>query len=211
MSSFTIGISGGSGAVYALRLTEMLLRADEQVKVIVSPAGEKILEVECDVRLTGTLMDKQSQLRNALQIDKAEVGLELFDHRDVAAPISSGSFPSAGTVICPCSMGTLARIANGISSDLISRVADVALKERRKLILVPRETPLSEIHLKNMLAVTQAGGIVLPAMPGFYHRPTRIAELVDMIVSRILDHLGIDNSIFERWKGEGVSKFLMEE
>ncbi|MCZ6766221.1 MAG: UbiX family flavin prenyltransferase [bacterium] len=211
MSAFTVGISGGSGAAYALRLIEMLLRSDEQVKVIVSPAGEKILELECDVRLTGTLMDKQSQLRDVLRIGKTEVGLELFDHKNVAAPISSGSFPSAGTVIVPCSMGTLGRIANGISSDLISRVADVALKERRKLILVPRETPLSEIHLKNMLAITQAGGTVMPAMPGFYHRPTRIADLVDMIVSRILDHLGIDSSIFERWKGEGVSKFLMEE
>lgn len=211
MSAFTVGISGGSGAVYALRLIEMLLRADEQVKVIVSPAGEKILEIECDVRLTGNLMDKQSQLRDILRIDKAEVGLELFDHKNVAAPISSGSFPSAGTVIVPCSMGTIGRIANGISSDLISRVADVTLKERRKLILVPRETPLSEIHLKNMLAVTRAGGVVMPAMPGFYHRPTCIADLVDMIVSRILDHLGIDSSIFERWKGEGVSKFLMGE
>lgn len=211
MSAFTVGISGGSGAVYALRLIEMLLRADEQVKVIVSPAGEKILEIECDVRLTGNLMDKQSQLRDVLRIDKAEVGLELFDHKNVAAPISSGSFPSAGTVIVPCSMGTIGRIANGISSDLISRVADVTLKERRKLILVPRETPLSEIHLKNMLAVTRAGGVVMPAMPGFYHRPTCIADLVDMIVSRILDHLGIDSSIFERWKGEGVSKFLMGE
>ena len=210
MSAFTVGISGGSGAAYALRLIEMLLRADEQVKVIVSPAGEKILELECEVHLAGTLMDKQSQLRDVLRIDKAEVGLELFDHKNVAAPISSGSFPSAGTVIVPCSMGTIGRIANGISSDLISRVADVTLKERRKLILVPRETPLSEIHLKNMLAVTRAGGVVMPAMPGFYHRPTCIADLVDMIVSRILDHLGIDSSIFERWKGEGVSKFLME-
>jgi len=211
VSAFTVGISGGSGAAYALRLIEMLLRAGEQVKVIVSPAGEKVLELECDVKLSGTLMDKESQLGSVLRIDKAEIGLELFDHKNVAAPISCGSFPSAGTVICPCSMGTVGRIANGISSDLISRVADVALKERRKLIVVPRETPLSEIHLKNMLAITQAGGIVLPAMPGFYHRPTRIAELVDMIVSRILDHLGIDNAIFERWKGEGVSKFLMEE
>ena len=208
MSNYIIAISGGSGAPYALRLLQILLRTDHQVKVIVSPAGEKVMEIESDVRLEGSLIDKQEQLRAALAIDKAEVGLELYDHKNLAAPISSGSFPSKGTVIVPCSMGTMGRIAGGISNDLVSRAADVTLKERRKLIVVPRETPLSEIHIRNMLTVTQAGGIVLPAMPAFYHQPKSIADMVDMVVSRILDHLGIDNHIFERWKGEGVSKFL---
>ncbi|MEE9269668.1 MAG: flavin prenyltransferase UbiX [Candidatus Krumholzibacteria bacterium] len=211
MTNIIVGISGGSGAPYALRLLDVLLRAEYQVKVILSPAAEKILALECDVHVEGSLVERQEQLRRALPIEKTEVGLELYDHRDLAAPISSGSFPSSGMVIVPCSMGTLGRIAAGISPDLISRAADVALKERRKLIVVPRETPLSEIHIRNMLAVTRAGAVVLPAMPGFYHRPERISDMVDMVVSRILDQLGITNQIFKRWKGEGVSKFLSGE
>lgn len=211
MTNIIVGISGGSGAPYALRLLDVLLRAEYQVKVILSPAAEKILALECDVHVDGSLVERQEQLRRALPIEKTEVGLELYDHRDLAAPISSGSFPSSGMVIVPCSMGTLGRIAAGISPDLISRAADVALKERRKLIVVPRETPLSEIHIRNMLAVTRAGAVVLPAMPGFYHRPERISDMVDMVVSRILDQLGIANQIFTRWKGEGVSKFLSGE
>jgi 4-hydroxy-3-polyprenylbenzoate decarboxylase len=208
VSTFTIGISGGSGVPYALRLIEVLLHSDHQVKVVISPAGEKILEIEAGIRLHGSLLDKQTALRKTLHIDEIEVGLELYDHKDLAAPISSGSFPSDGMVIVPCSGGTMGRIANGISSDLISRAADVALKERRKLIVVPRETPLSEIHIRNMLAVTRAGAVVLPAMPGFYHQPKSITDLINMVVSRILDHLGVENRIFERWKGEGISKFL---
>ncbi|MFQ5512112.1 MAG: UbiX family flavin prenyltransferase [Candidatus Krumholzibacteriia bacterium] len=208
MASIIVGISGGSGAPYALRLLDVLLQSERQVKAILSPAAEKILALECDVHLEGSPLEKQAQLRNALPIDKTEVGLELYDHRDLAAPISSGSFPSSAMVIVPCSMGALGRIAAGVSSDLISRAADVTLKERRKLIVVPRETPLGEIHLRNMLAVTRAGAVVLPAMPGFYHRPQHVSDMVDMIVSRILDQLGIDNHIFKRWKGEGVSKFL---
>jgi 4-hydroxy-3-polyprenylbenzoate decarboxylase len=208
MKTFVVAISGGSGAPYALRLIELLLRAGHQVKSIVSPAGQKILEIETGIELGGTLQDKQEALRRALRIDTAEVGFELYDHQDVAAPISSGSFAHDGLVIVPCSMGTLGRIANGISSDLVSRAADVVLKERRKLIVVPRETPLSEIHIRNMLAVTRAGGVVMPAAPGFYHKPKTIDDIVNMIVSRILDHLGVDNSIFDRWKGEGIARFL---
>jgi 4-hydroxy-3-polyprenylbenzoate decarboxylase len=208
MKTIILGISGGSGAPYALRLLEVLLAEGHQVKAIVSTAGEKVLGLECGLRLEGTLMDKQQQLRGALSIDAPETGLELYEHKDVAAPVSSGSYRADAMVIAPCSMGTLGRIAGGISNDLISRAADVSLKERRKLILVPRETPLSRIHIQNMLTVTDAGAIVMPAMPGFYHNPQSIDDLVNMIVSRILDHLGVDNHIFERWKGEGVSRFL---
>lgn len=206
--AYIVGISGGSGAPYALRLIDLLLTAGHPVKAIISPAGEKVLELECGIKFAGTLLDKSEQLRAALKIDQPEVPLELFDHKNVAAPISSGSFPADGMVVVPCSMGTIGRIANGISNDLISRAADVFLKERRKLIVVPRETPLSEIHLRNMLTLTQAGATVMPAMPAFYHKPKSIDDMVDMIVSRILDHLGVDNSIFKRWQGEGVSKFL---
>lgn len=208
MASIIVGISGGSGAPYALRLLEALLRCGRAVKAIVSPAAEKILDIECGIRLDGAIIEKEAQLRRALDVGEGEVPLELYAHDDLAAPVSSGSFPSAGTVIVPCSMGTAGRVANGISSDLISRVADVTLKERRTLIVVPRETPLSEIHLRNLLALARAGAVVLPAMPAFYHRPETIADMVDMIVSRILDRLGVDNDLFARWKGEGVSKFL---
>jgi 4-hydroxy-3-polyprenylbenzoate decarboxylase len=208
MSTYIVGISGGSGAPYALRLLEVLLQAGHQVKAIVSTAGEKVLELECDIKLGDSLIEKQDGLRSALNVDRVETGLEVYEHKNVAAPISSGSFPCDGMVIVPCSMGTLGRIANGISNDLISRAADVTLKERRKLIVVPRETPLGHIHLRNMLLITEAGGVVLPAMPGFYHKPETIADMVDMVVSRILDHLGVDNTIFKRWKGEGVSRAL---
>ncbi len=125
--------------------------------------------------------------------------VRLFDRMNLAAPISSGSFPCAGMAIVPCSTGTLGRIANGISSSLIERAADVMLKERRRLVVVPRETPLSEIHLRNMLALRQAGADILPAMPAFYHRPRTISDMVDMIVGRILDRLGVENSLFFRW------------
>jgi len=206
--AFVVGISGGSGAPYALRLIEALLEGGHAVKVIVSPAGEKVLELECGVRLSGEAMEKQESLRRALRSERPELPLEMFEHRNLAAPISSGSYPVDGVVVVPCSMGTMGRIANGISSDLISRVADVALKERRRLILVPRETPLSAIHLRNMLTATRAGATVLPAMPAFYHKPQSIGDMVDMIVSRILDHLGVENDMFKRWRGEGVSKFL---
>ena len=205
MSTFVVAISGGSGAPYALRLLELLLGAGHRIKVVVSPAGEKILEIECGLELAGSLAEKEAALTSAVGGRQAELALELFHHKDVAAPISSGSFWHDGMVIVPCSGGTMGRIANGISSDLVSRAADVALKERRRLIVVPRETPLSEIHLRNMIAVTRAGGIVMPAMPGFYHHPTTISDMVDMIVSRILDHLDVQNDIIQRWKGDGVS------
>lgn len=208
MSTFVVAVSGGSGAPYALRLLEFLLGAGHAVKAVISPAGEKILAIECGVELSGSLAAKEATLKRVVGGGRVDIGLELYHHKDVAAPISSGSFRHDGMVIVPCSGGTMGRIANGISSDLVSRAADVVLKERRKLIVVPRETPLGEIHLRNMLAVTRAGGMVLPAMPGFYHHPKTIADMVDMIVSRILDHLDVKNAIFERWKGDEISEFL---
>ena len=211
MAVFTIAISGASGAPYAVRLLEALLGSQHEVKLVVSAAGEKILKLECGVELGGSLNDRYDEVRRALRIAKSEVPLEIFENNDLAAPISSGSFPVTGMAIVPCSMGALGRIANGISTDLVSRSADVCLKERRKLVVVPRETPLSAIHLENMLRLTRAGAVVLPAMPGFYHRPREISDLVDMVVSRILDHLGVENKMFDRWKGEGVSKILSVE
>ncbi len=200
MAVYAVGITGGSGAPYALRLLGALATAGHEAHVIISPAGEKILQLESGLRLGKTLREKEAALTSALEIGGEGRGsLRLFDPMNLAAPISSGSFPCAGMVIVPCSTGTMGRVANGISSNLIERAADVALKERRRLIVVPRETPLSEIHLRNMLALRQAGADILPAMPAFYHRPRTIADMVDMIVGRILDRLGVENSLFFRW------------
>jgi 4-hydroxy-3-polyprenylbenzoate decarboxylase len=130
--------------------------------------------------------------------------VELYDSLDRGATPASGSAPSAGMVVCPCSMGTLASIAAGTSRNLVERAADVALKERRTLLLVPRETPLSAVHLRNMLRLTRAGAVVLPAAPGFYHRPETIEDLVDFLVARILDHLGVEHALVRRWGGSAA-------
>ncbi|MCI0452438.1 MAG: UbiX family flavin prenyltransferase [Candidatus Latescibacteria bacterium] len=215
MAVFAVGITGGSGAPYALRLLGALASSGHDAHVVISPAGEKVLQLETGLRLGRTLREKEDALTRALELVEGREGrgtLRLFDPMNLAAPISSGSFPSAGMVIVPCSTGTLGRVANGISSNLIERAADVMLKERRRLVVVPRETPLSEIHLRNMLALRQAGADILPAMPAFYHRPRTIADMVDMIVGRILDRLGVENSLFYRWgKDTAAGDVQMEE
>jgi 4-hydroxy-3-polyprenylbenzoate decarboxylase len=198
MAVYAVGITGGSGAPYALRLLQALLAAGHEIHVCISPAGETVLQVETGVKLGKTLREKAAILANAVESEHAS-RLRLFDPDNLAAPISSGSFPCAGMVIVPCSTGTLGRIDNGISSNLIERAADVTLKERRRLVVVPRETPLNEIHLRNMLALRQAGADILPAMPAFYHKPRNISDLIDMIVGRVLDRLGVENQLFHRW------------
>lgn len=200
MAVFAVGITGGSGAPYALRLLGALTSSGHDVHAVISPSGEKILQLETGLRLGRSLREKELALVRAIEGEGEGKGtVRLFDRMNLAAPISSGSFPCAGMAIVPCSTGTLGRIANGISSSLIERAADVMLKERRRLVVVPRETPLSEIHLRNMLALRQAGADILPAMPAFYHRPRTISDMVDMIVGRILDRLGVENSLFFRW------------
>ncbi|HEU4929821.1 MAG TPA: flavin prenyltransferase UbiX [Candidatus Krumholzibacteria bacterium] len=200
MAIFAVGITGGSGAPYALRLLGALTSSGHDVHVVLSAPGEKVLQLESGLKLGRTLREKEAGLIRALESGAEGKGtIRLFDSMNLAAPISSGSFPCAGMAIVPCSTGTLGRIANGISSNLIERAADVMLKERRRLIVVPRETPLSEIHLRNMLTLRQAGADILPAMPAFYHRPRTISDMVDMIVGRILDRLGVENSLFYRW------------
>ncbi len=197
--TYALGITGGSGAPYAMRLLEQLVLAGHDVHVILSPAGEKVLQIETGLDLGRTLRDKQATLERAVETEGKDGSLRVFDHGNLAAPISSGSFPCEGMAIVPCSTGSLGRIAAGISSNLIERAADVALKERRTLILVPRETPLSAIHLRNMLTLREAGADILAAMPAFYHRPKTISDMVDMIVGRILDRLGVENNLFFRW------------
>ena len=193
-----MAITGASGAPYAIRLLEQLLVAERKVSLIVSSHGYRLLKTESDV---GDL----AALRAAVGARKFDVFVTVFDDGDRGAAPASGSSLAGGMVICPCSMGTLASIAAGTSRSLVERAADVALKERRPLLLVTRETPLSLIHLENMRRVTMAGAVVMPAAPGFYHRPTQIADLVDFVVARALDHLGVPNSLAPRW-GEAGSE-----
>jgi 4-hydroxy-3-polyprenylbenzoate decarboxylase len=186
-------------------LLEALTDSGHDVHVVISPSGETVLQLETGISLGKTLRDKQSALDARIETEGRSGTLRVFAHDNLAAPISSGSFPCAGMAIVPCSTGSLGRIAAGISSNLIERGADVMLKERRSLIVVPRETPLSEIHLRNMLTLRQAGADILPAMPAFYHKPKTISDLIDMVVGRILDRLGVENSLFYRWGKDNLN------
>jgi 4-hydroxy-3-polyprenylbenzoate decarboxylase len=190
-----VGITGASGAPYAVRLLQALTAAHRPVSLIVSRYGLRLLATEASIA-------SMDALRDAVGIDAWASYVEVFSNDDRGAPPASGSARTAGMVVCPCSMGTLSAIAVGASRSLIERAADVTLKERRKLILVPRETPLSAIHLGNMLRLARAGAIVMPAAPGFYHRPKVVSDLVDFIVARILDQLEVEQTIVARWKGE---------
>lgn len=191
-----LAITGASGAPYAVRLLEQLLAAARPVSLIVSDHGLRLLATEAGITTADAL-------RAAVGAERWDRLVRPFDDGDRGAAPASGSWLSGGMVICPCSMGTLSAIAAGSSRSLVERAADVALKERRPLVVVPRETPLSAIHLENMLRLTRAGGVVLPASPGFYHRPTRLEELVDFVVARVLDHLGVGHALVPRWGGEG--------
>ena len=198
MAVYVVAVSGGSGAPYARRLLQVLLEAGHQVKLVVTESGERILAIELGLRLEGTLDERAEQWRSFLGRPAGDPALELFHPRDMAASISSGSFQTSGMVVIPCSMGALARIAAGVSTNLVERAADVTMKERRPLVLVPRETPLNEIHLENMLRLRRAGADILPAAPGFYHQPRTIDDLVDFIVARVLDRLGIEHQLLGR-------------
>jgi len=188
-------ITGASGAPYAIRLLEQLITAKRQVQLVISSHGLRLLETESGV-------GSEAELRERVGASKWNEHVTVFDDADRGAPPASGSALNAGMVICPCSMGTLSAISIGASRSLVERAADVALKERRPLVLVPRESPLSAIHLENMLRVTRAGAVVLPAAPGFYHRPSSIDDLIDFVVARVLDHLGIEHKLMRRWGGD---------
>ena len=188
-----LAITGASGAPYGVRLLEVLARHRVPLWLIVSSHGMRLLEAECGI---GSL----DALRAATGGEWASVAT--FADTDRGALPASGSQPTRGMVICPCSMGTVAAVAAGTSRSLVERAADVTLKERRRLVLVPRETPLSLIHLQNLVRVTEAGAVVVPAAPGFYHRPSGVGELVDFIVQRVLDQLELDIEIARRWTGE---------
>ena len=195
MSTYFLGFCGGSGAPIGLRLIEVLLARGDQVHLAVSDAGRRVLRHEAgipanvpDFDLSQLVVPEQRPRLRVHAIDAVE-----------AAP-ASGTAGIDAVILCPCSMGTLARVAHGFSSNLIERAADVAIKEGRRLVVVPRETPLSSLHLRNMLQLAEAGAVILPAMPGWYQRPTRLEDLIDFMVARILDCLGIEHQLVRRWE-----------
>ncbi len=215
-----VAITGASGAIYATRLVQVLVNAGRRVHVTISASGAEVLAHELGIKVDLKNFDPQrllindsvlsdSQLSHILPAegaaissiyDDSPIGSLVYHHyQDFRAGIASGSFLTSGMVVCPCSMGTLAGIANGLSINLIQRAADVHLKERRKLVVVPRETPLGSIQLENMKRLADAGAIVLPAMPGFYHGATTIQDLVDFVVARICDQLGVSHRLIKRW------------
>ena len=190
-------MSGASGAVYGLTLVPTLVRAGVEVAFTLTESAAKVLRYEMDVRVDYRAADLET-----LFPDVAE-SVTFFPIDRVEAPVSSGSYRTDAAVICPCSMGTLGSIAGGTSANLVERAADVMLKEGRPLILVPRETPLSLIHLENMVRVARAGAVVLPAAPGFYHRPETVEDLVEHVVLKITDRLGLRLDLVTRWAGGG--------
>lgn len=226
MSHLVLAMTGASGAIYAVRLLELLLAAGRQVHFVISPAAAQVLEHELGLKVDLKDFDPaqlipseddladDSGLQSLLRPQGASAlssvfgesdatlrrgALHYHHHQNFLSGIASGSFRTDGMVICPCSSGTLGSIAGGLSSNLIHRAAEVHLKERRKLILVPRETPLDAIQLENMKKLALAGAVILPAMPGFYHNPLSIHDLVDFVVARIADQLGVEHQLSRRW------------
>ena len=195
--TITLALTGASGMPYGVRLLECLLKAGARVYLLYSQAAQIVAKQEMDLNLPGRAREVQTLFaqRFAAKPDQ----LSVFGRDEWFAPVASGSNPGDAMVICPCSMGTLASVACGLADNLIERAADVMLKERRTLILVPRETPFSTIHLENMLRLAQAGAIVLPANPGFYHHPRTVDDLVDFVVARVLDRLHVAHALLPRW------------
>ena len=203
MSDLVVAFTGASGSPYGVRLVDVLLRAGRTVHLTISPAAVEVFDREIGrmLRLGETEFEPRVLLGSAADgLDLSRLHYHHF--RNFQAGIASGSFLTGGMVICPCSMGTLAAIAHGTSENLIHRAADVHLKERRKLILVPRETPLGLIQLRNMAAVAEAGAVVLPAMPAFYTRPRSVTDMVDFVVGRVCDQLGVEHHLLQRWGEE---------
>ena len=200
MKKYILGISGGSGGLYSISVLKGIVNAGHKCYLVTSKPGRRILSLETDTKLSGNADKDKKILIEKFNFN--EDMLEVIDENDVGASIASGSFRTSGMAIVPCSTGSLGSLANGISRGLIERAADVCLKERRKLIIVPRETPYSLIHLENMTKLTRAGAVILPASPGFYNLPKKIDDLIDMISSRVLEKLDIEPENLKEWKGE---------
>jgi 4-hydroxy-3-polyprenylbenzoate decarboxylase len=199
----TLALTGASGMPYGIRLLECLLAAGARVYLLYSQAAQIVAREEMELALPGRARDAEVFFTQRFNAQSGQ--LRAFGREEWFAPVASGSNPADAMVVCPCTMGTLAAIAQGLADNLIERAADVMLKEARKLILVPRETPLSAIHLDNMLRLARAGAVVLPANPGFYHRPAGVGDLVDFVVARILDQLRIPHALMRRW-GEAAAR-----
>lgn len=193
----TLAVTGASGSQYALRLLECLVQADVEVFFLISQAAQLVMATETDLQLPPKPQALEAFLTEHYQARAGQI--RVFGKQDWMSPVASGSGAPSAMVVCPCSTATLSAIACGASSNLIERAADVALKERRQLILVPRESPYSTIHLENMLKLSQMGVVILPASPGFYHQPQSIDDLVDFVVARILNQLGIEQDLLKRW------------
>lgn len=193
-----LALTGASGMPYGLRLLECLLAAGCRVQLLYSQAAQIVARQEMDFELPSRASEAKTALLAKLPAVDGK-NLEIYGREEWFAPVASGSNPPDAMVVCPCSMGTLAAIAQGLSDNLIERAADVVLKEGRKLVLVPRETPFSAIHLENMLRLSRAGAVILPPNPGFYHHPQSVQDIVDFVVARILDQVGVEHSLMARW------------
>lgn len=197
MKTITLAFTGASGMPYGMRLLECLLQSGQRVHLVYSMAAQIVARQEMGLVLPNRPADAERMLAERLGTFSGE--LHVFGRDDWYAPMASGSNPGDAMVICPCTMGTLAKVASGISDDLIARAADVMLKERRTLILAPREMPFSVIHLENMLTLARAGAVIMPPNPGFYYQPGSVQDMVDFVVARILDHLDVANTLLPRW------------
>ena len=198
MHDLVLAVTGASGSAYAMRLLDTLLTAQRRVHLVFSAAGLQVLKHELGLSINASRFEVAQLLPHRTKAADNEL-VTLHDGRDYSAGIASGSFRTGGMVICPCSMGTLSSVAHGLSTNLIQRAADVHLKERRKLVVVPRETPLGSIQLENMKRLSDAGAVILPAMPGFYHNPQSLEDLVDFVVARICDQLDVPHDLARRW------------
>lgn len=203
MKTITLAFTGASGMPYGMRLLEQLLQNGQRVHLVYSQAAQIVAKQEMGLVLANRPKDAERELSSRFGGFSGE--LHVFGREDWYAPMASGSNPGDAMVICPCTMGTLAKVAVGLSDDLISRAADVMLKERRTLILTPREMPYSVIHLENMLKLAKAGAVIMPPNPGFYYQPSCVQDLIDFVVARILDHLDVDSPLTQRW-GKVISQ-----
>ncbi len=196
---FIVGITGASGVLYADCLLKELLSNGHDVKLIITDAAKDILTHELNLKLKGNQQELQKQIREWMGLNVCDEHLEYIEISNLNSSICSGSYKVDGMIIVPCSMATLAAVKSGMSSNLLERAADVTLKERRPLVIVPRETPLNEIHLRNMLSLHRAGAYIVPAMPAFYHQPKDVNDLVYFVVGRVLDVLNIEHNLYKRW------------
>ena len=196
-----LAFTGASGMPYGIRLLECLLAAGCHVQLLYSQVAQIVARQEMDLELPGRAADTETFFRN--RFAGLPGTLAVYGREEWFAPVASGSNPPEAMIVCPCTMGTLAAIAQGLASNLIERAADVVLKEGRKLILVPRETPFSAIHLENMLRLSRAGAIILPPNPGFYHHPQSVGDLIDFVVARLLDQIDVEHTLMRRWGDSG--------